>query len=372
MQGTILIIDDTPDNVRILRHILKQAGFKVLIAQSGQQGLERAQSTQPDLILLDIMMPHVDGFEVCRQLKSQEFTQEIPVIFITALSEISKKIQGFDLGAVDYITKPFHEKEVMARVTTHLKLCQQQKQLQEELKVRREYTIQLEKLNLELNTFARTVAHDLKIPLGEVIGYSDLLLSQCKLGVPLDEESITYLQHMSQTGRKMADIIDALLLLAKTKEEDIQVEVLDMSGIMKSVLQNRLSHMLKEFQAEILLPETWIKAWGYSPWVEEIWANYLSNGLKYGGSPPQLVLGSTLQEDGMVRFWIKDNGKGLTLEQQEKLFVPFMRLFKRGIEGYGLGLSIVQQIVEKLGGSAGVESTLGQGSIFYFTLPVYY
>lgn len=369
MTNTILVVDDAPDNVKVLRHILKQAGFKVLVAQNGLQGLERAESTQPDLILLDVVMPHVDGFEVCRRLKEKELTREIPIIFITVLAEISDKIRGLDLGAVDYITKPFYEQEVLARVTTHLKLRQQQQQLQKELKARRECTMRLEKLNLELDTFARMVAHNLKVPLSEMIGYTDLLLEQ--LETSLDEESVGFLHHVYQTGQKMADMVDALLLFAKTKVEQVPVEALNMSWIIQSVLQNRVFRMVKESQAEIILPETWLTAYGHSSWVEEIWANYLSNALKYGGHPPRLVLGSTLQEDGKACFWIRDNGEGLTLEQQKRLFIPFMRLYKKDTEGHGLGLSIVRQIAEKLGGTAGVESTPGQGSTFYFILPAF-
>ena len=135
--------------------------------------------------------------------------------------------------------------------------------------------------------------------------------------------------------------------------------------------RERLATVITEYQAEIIEPEAWPAALGYAPWVEEVWANYISNGIKYGGRPPRLVLGATPQNDGSIRFWIHDNGQGLTPKAQATLFTEFTRLNELHLEGYGLGLSIVQRIIGKLGGQVGVESEgiPEHGSIFYFTLP---
>ena len=134
---------------------------------------------------------------------------------------------------------------------------------------------------------------------------------------------------------------------------------------------HRTGPLIEEDQPEIILPDFWPEALGYELWIEEVWVNYISNALKYGGRPPRLVLGAETQPEGMVRFWIEDNGPGLTPEEQERLFVPFTRLEQAQIKGYGLGLSIVRRIVEKLDGEVGVESAgvPGQGCVFYFTLP---
>jgi signal transduction histidine kinase len=133
--------------------------------------------------------------------------------------------------------------------------------------------------------------------------------------------------------------------------------------------QQRLADLIHQSGAAIVGPEAWPAALGYAPWVEEIWVNYLSNGIKYGGQPPRLSLGATSQTDGQIEFWVQDNGAGLTPEEQTRLFVPFTRLSEAQTEGYGLGLSIVRRIVEKLGGQVGVESVRGEGSRFSFTLP---
>ena len=222
--------------------------------------------------------------------------------------------------------------------------------------------------NEELDAFAHTVAHDLKTPLGPILGLAELLEKHhTRLSDDHIEES---LQGLRRNGRKMSNIIDELLLLAKMHDTDIQLAPLDMAGIVAES-QQRLSYMIEEHRAIFTLPDEWPAALGYGPWAEEVWVNYLSNGLKYGGRPPQLVLGGEDQSDGMVRFWVRDNGPGLTSEEQAQLFVPFTQLSHVRAEGHGLGLSIVRRIVERLGGTVAVEraSLPDQGSVFSFTLP---
>jgi signal transduction histidine kinase len=229
------------------------------------------------------------------------------------------------------------------------------------------YTQELEAQNAELDAFAHTVAHDLKNPLAALVGFSSLLKSRLEK-MPVEQVQ-TNLERIEQNGYKMTNIIDELLLLSSVRKlEDVRTTRIDMQVIVQEALQ-RVQNLLDQYQATVHLPETWPVAIGYAPWVEEIWINYISNGLKYGGQPPHLELGSDTDTNGMIRFWVRDNGKGLTPEQQAQLFTPFTRLHQKRVEGHGLGLSIVQQITEKLGGQVGVESTLNQGSLFYFTLP---
>ncbi len=371
IEETLLIVDDIPANVSMLLDFLSHAGFKVLVAKDGTAAIQKAEYALPDLILLDVMMPGMDGFEVCDILKSKEKTKDIPIIFMTALSETVDKVKGFSLGAVDYITKPIQHEEALARVTAHLKLRKLQKQLEEEVIFRKEYADEVEQRNMELNAFARTVAHDLKNPLNGVIGLSDLLLAECpKEQKWYEETGYKYLQMISDSGRKMVEIIDALLLLARSSQQnDIPISPIDMSVLVNQIVNKRLVDMRDEFKADIQFPDTWPVALGYMPWIEEVWVNYLTNALKYGGQPPQLELGANIQADGMIRFWVRDNGPGLTEEAQSQLFTPFTRLHRERADGHGLGLSIVQQVIEKLGGKAGVDSIVGQGSLFYFTLP---
>ena len=178
----------------------------------------------------------------------------------------------------------------------------------------------------------------------------------------------------------MNNIIRELLLLASVREQDeIPVTPLSMDEIITDVL-NRMEFMIEENDVIIALPDSWPAAIGYVPWIEEVWVNYLSNGIKYGGRPdqgiaPQLSLGAeivtplTADDEPRVRFWLRDNGPGLTIDETQKIFTPFERLHNVRTEGHGLGLSIVQRIVEKLDGEVDVDSTLGSGSTFSFTLP---
>ena len=357
---SILVVDDNPVNLRLLVGVLTDQGYEVRPAPSGRHALATIKKARPDLILLDIMMPDMDGYEVCGQLKASEVTRDIPIIFISALNETFDKVTAFSVGGVDYITKPVQAEEVLARVHTHLALRKAQQKLEEKNQ-------QLQQKNRELDAFAHTVAHDLKNPLTKII--TSLAVLQEYVFPALDEEMQGMVQMSQQTGQDMVKIIDELLLLASIRQEQIEVTPMDMSKIVYRV-QNRLSHMIEAYQAEIIIQTDWPLALGHAPWIEEVWANYLSNGLKYGGTPPKLSFGSTPQPNDMVRFWIRDNGPGLPIEAQQTLFTKFTRLDEVRVTGHGLGLSIVRHIVEKLGGHVGVESEAGQGCEFYFSLPL--
>jgi len=362
LEASILIVDDTAHVQHLLSAILAKQGYRVQTADSGVQALEAVQAMPPDLILLDIMMPHMDGFEVCQHLKFDEKTRDIPIIFISALEQVENKVKAFSAGGVDYITKPFQAKEVLARVATHLSLRALQKQIQE---ASAELAAQLEELqarNEELDALARTMAHDLKTPLTAIIGFADMLES---IHATLPGEALEESLHaIASNGRRMDQIIDELLLLAGLRQvEQVDIQPLDMATIVNTVLK-RLDDAIKEHQADIILPDDWPVALGYSPWVEEVWANYVSNAIRYGGSPPRVELGATPEEDGTIRFWVRDNGPGLAFDGQVEPLTPSgQRAQERG-----LGLVVVRRIMEKLGRKASVESTEGQGNIYSFTL----
>ncbi|HEY73845.1 MAG TPA: GAF domain-containing protein [Thermoflexia bacterium] len=246
----------------------------------------------------------------------------------------------------------------------------------------RQRTIELQARNEELDAFAHTVAHDLKNQLARIVGFAETL----KLIHPelSGEELDRHLHTIAQSGRKMSSIISELLLLAVVRKlEEVDVKPLDMAGIVAEALQ-RLEHTIEEHQADIILPETWSSASGYGPWIEEVWVNYLSNALSYGGKPengipPHIELGfdewaneriaNGATSNSFVRFWVRDNGPGLTPEEQARLFTPLPQFGQMRVKGHGLGLSIVRRVVERLGGQVGVESEVGQGSLFFFTLP---
>jgi two-component system, sensor histidine kinase and response regulator len=219
--------------------------------------------------------------------------------------------------------------------------------------------------NQELEAYAHMVAHDLKDPLTALIVTSDLITDIPDLtGTELKE----YLQQIKSTAYDMNSIINNLLLFAEVSKVEAPLGPVNMAQVVEKV-RDRLSYMIKENKVQIELPEAWPDAIGYAPWIEEVWVNYLSNAIKHWGQPPRIKLGASTQPDGMLRFWIRDNGHGIRSKTRARLFMPFSQVGRLRDSGHGLGLSIVLQIVEKLGGQVGVESQLGHGSLFFFTLP---
>jgi two-component system sensor histidine kinase/response regulator len=374
-KGDILIVDDTLPNLRVLSSMLTEQGYEVRGAPNGPMALMIIEAEPPDLILLDINMPGMDGYEVCQKIKANPQTQDIPVIFISALDEVLDKVKAFSVGAVDYITKPFQIAEVLVSVKNHLTIRTLQQQLQQtNTELRRANhelvaaNVALRETNRELDAFARTVAHDLKSPLTVMMGYADLLKNDLVDQETLNSTSLELLEQIEQGGQQGVRIIDKLLLLAWVRKGQVDLTPVDMGAVVAQVRQS-LASVIQQSQAELILPEQWPAVLGYQPWLEEVWANYLSNGLKYGSRPPRLELGATPQENGLIRFWVRDNGSGLSPQDQRNLFTEFTQLEPDRADEHGLGLSIVRRIIEKLGGEVGVESEVGQGSLFYFTLP---
>ncbi len=233
---------------------------------------------------------------------------------------------------------------------------------------RKQAELERERLIEELDAYAQTVAHDLKSPLATIIGYTEMLTGMAASLSP--ETQAAFLARIHSNSSRMLRIVDELLLLATIRNrENIPIEPLAMSMWVHAAV-DRLETIIRETQAEIVQPDQWPLCLGYGPWVEEVWVNYISNSLKYGGRPPHITLGSDLLPDNMVRFWVKDNGQGLDEAAQQQLFQEFTRLEQhKRVQGYGLGLSITRRILQSLGGEVGVESTPGQGCLFFFTLP---
>ncbi len=225
-----------------------------------------------------------------------------------------------------------------------------------------------ERLIAELDAFAHTVAHDLANSLGLVIGYANLLADRFD-EMPV-QRMLAGLRVIERTGQKMNNVMQELMLLHGVRKTEPGRELLDMAPIVDEALR-RLATLVDDTGAEIVLPAAWPVGWGYGPWVEEVWVNYIGNACKYGGQPPHVELGGEPLGDGRVCFWVGDNGPGLAPEEQAALFVPFTRLAQARAGGHGLGLSIVRRIADKLGGQAGVESQgiPGRGCRFYLILP---
>lgn len=228
-----------------------------------------------------------------------------------------------------------------------------------------EANFKLAEANQQLEMFAHMVAHDLQNPLTVIIGYAALLSDVVR---PLEhDEALQASQTIENMSLKMQQIIESLLMLA-TDEQDVRVKPLEMGGIVSGVL-GEMSHLIDQSGAEVHVPDQWPAVIGYAPWIEAVWRNYISNALKYGGSPPRIELGFTPLSDHKCQFWVADNGPGISEENLARIFKPFVRLSGRTAKGHGLGLTIVQRVVQQLGGEVAVESRPAEGSTFSFTLP---
>ncbi|MBU0704009.1 MAG: response regulator [Chloroflexi bacterium] len=368
----VLIVEDDYLVGEVVKGMLKEAGYTVVgEAMDGLQAVEMAESLKPDVILMDIGMPGMDGIEATRLISQRCPT---PVVALTAHEAGDLVDEASEAGVGAYLVKPPRLRELERAITIA------RARFGDMIELRR-LNAELQVRNQDLGAFVYTVAHDLKGPLSLIVGFAEVLREDPGEDTSIsDEKRRYYLRKMARSGRKMGNIIDELLVLAGVREMEVKMKPLEMASIVADA-RRRLVNEIEEYQAEIILPETWPVALGYGPWIEEVWVNYMSNAAKYGGRvdegiPPRIELGADQKSFEnpsaltMVRFWVRDNGPGIPSEDQSRLFTPFVRLDQVRAEGYGLGLSIVHRIVEKLGGQVGVESKVGQGSTFSFTLPV--
>ena len=356
---TLLIVDDKPQNLRLISDFLAEQGFELMLTRSGAQALEKIELAMPDLVLLDVTMPEMDGFEVCRRLKDNARTAALPVIFMTALDDTAHKVEGFRLGAVDYITKPIQREELLARIRHHLQLHSLQKELLSKSE-------DLAQKNAELEAYAHTIAHSLKTPLAAASRFLEILDKFKSDGLTAEQRHLVQqaFSALAMTG----DAVDALLLLSTVARQSVELHPLAMGALVKQVL-NQLADLQARTRASLKLPDAWPPALGYAPWVGEVWLNLLSNALKYGGSPPSIELGGT-PEGSHVRFWVRDNGQTLSEQERKRVFIPFTRLHQERAAGHGLGLATVQRIISSLGGKVGVSAGVQGGNEFFFELPV--
>lgn len=361
----ILIVDDDPRVLRTFARNLTVSGYEVLTASRGAEALRIYDREQPSISMVDVRMPDMDGFAVLRAIRERNPAAE--VILVTGHGDMSIAIDALRAGASDFIPKPVGQvtlETALQRAQERLRLKRELRRAQEALQ---EHAAELEKRNADLDAFAHTVAHSLKNSLGLIVGRAELLLSD-EIDLPPQKQRDS-LRIVARTGRHMSHVIDELLLLASIRNIDVTLAPMNMRRVVDDA-RERLSPLIEDRDAEIVLPDEWPAALGHEPWVEEVWVNYLSNALKYGGTPPRIALGAEREGDS-IRFWVRDSGPGITAEDLARLFTPFTRIDQAAAQGHGLGLSIVHRIVEKLGGTVGVESEIGDGSVFWFTLPAH-
>ena len=360
----ILIVDDTETNLRVLGSLLRAEGWSVAAATDGAQALALIARRRPDLLLLDVMMPGLDGFEVCRRLRADPATRDLPILFITALTEEESIVRAFSEGGQDYIMKPFRHAELVARVRTHLAL----------LASRRRAEIQageLARLNADKDRFFSIIAHDLRSPLGGLHGLSEAIAENPREFSP--EEIAEMATEMAKSARNVYQLLENLLEWARlqTGRMECHPEEFDISVLLHELVE-LFRPTARQKGIEVTLHAAPVRVWSDRSMVFTVFRNLLSNAIKFtarGGSVGLRAHGV----DGRVVTEVSDNGLGLTPAQVEKLFAPgtkpTSRLGTANEPGTGLGLVLCAELVQRNGGTLTVTSEAGRGSVFVVTLP---
>ena len=358
--ASLLVVDDQPDNLRLVADFLEEYGADVMLGHDGADGLAKARLGHPDLILLDVMMPDMDGFEVCRRLKQDAETRDIPVIFLTALHEVEDKLKGFQAGGVDYLTKPLQELEVIARVDVHLKL--------------RQALLQAEAANQAKNRFLANMNHEIRTPINAVLGYAALLEDSDQ-----QPQQRRHLAPIRKAGSILLHLIDSILDLSR----------LDSGRVRMEPVPTRVSEILQDveslFTAEALQKGLSLKL-DCTPVqprplmlddlrLRQVLINLVGNALKFTRKGGVEVLANCRALDPRhmaLEITVRDSGIGIPEQEQERIFEAFtQRQGQRHADfgGSGLGLSISRHLAELMGGTLAVSSKPGEGSSFFLNLP---
>jgi len=367
----ILVVDDNPKNLQILSTALYKEGYTVLFASTGKQTIEIAQIQNPDLILLDINLPDINGFEVCKKLKNNSITKNIPIIFITGRIETEDIVLGFRLGAVDYITKPFNIVELLSRVKTHLDLkCSHDNVVR--------YSKELEKAQSELkqaiaqrDKFFSIIAHDLRGPFTGFIGLSELLVDAYD---SLERDDIQQIANsMNSAAKKLFEFLENLLEWSRSQIGGLQynptiIDVNDIfdrvSSLFKDNADNKNIELVKEVQDKLFI-------WADNYQANTIIRNLVSNAIKFSYANSKIILGARDLGDS-VEIYVKDFGVGLPDEAKDKVFRIESKYTTPGTQnepGTGLGLVLCKELAEKQNGALYFETELNKGTTFYVKLP---
>ncbi|WP_126386756.1 hybrid sensor histidine kinase/response regulator [Pseudanabaena sp. ABRG5-3] len=390
--SSVLIVDDTVYNIQLLSLMLIRQGYKVEQATNGKDALEKANSQLPDIILLDIRMPDIDGYEVCKILKDNPKTQAIPIIFISSIEEPSEKVEAFSVGGVDYISKPFQLIEVLARIETHLRLCSLQKKLQEQneqLQLSASVLARSLKQEQELSemktNFISVVSHEFRTPLTTIQSASELLEHY----EWTKEEQTEQLHQIQSEVKHMTDLMEDVLFLSRTNANKTKLNLteFDLLKFCKQLLRqikrtfgknynlNSLFHnlidnvLIENIHLQNEIPELIVRM--DEKLLRQILSNLTTNAIKYSPEDSDIDFKISINREN-VTFTVGDHGIGIPEEDLTHLFSAFHRGKNVGIlPGTGLGLSIVKNCVDIHNGSISVNTQLNIGTEFTVVLPLY-
>jgi signal transduction histidine kinase len=363
-QSKILIVDDIPENLSLISTFLEEMDIEILLANNGKEALESIDKQIVDIILLDISMPEMNGFDVCERLKENEQTKDIPVIFLTARTQPEEVIKGLQLGAVDYITKPFNPVELVTRVRNHLN----HKKANDLIQIQNEKLIELNSMK---DKFFSIIAHDLKNPLGLFLTTSQYINDNLHSFKP--DETKSFMEVIHTNAQKLHDLLNNLLQWSRSQSNRIQYYPIEF-GIY-DLVQDNLT-VLSE-----LIQKKKISAFNNSNKESVIYAdvnmintvirNLISNAIKYTNEEGEITI-NTEETDTSIIINVQDDGVGIEDENIPKLFRIDINYFTSGTnneEGTGLGLILCKEFIDKNNGKISVKSKINEGSTFSIELP---
>jgi two-component system, sensor histidine kinase and response regulator len=365
----ILVVDDNLTNLDVLLRTLSEGGYDISVATDGEMALKVVTVSSPDLILLDVMMPGIDGFETCARLKSNPATKNIPVIFLSAKTDTADIVKGFQSGGVDYITKPFNKDEVLVRVSTQLQLRDKTKKLQKAKNEIKQYAEELERSNENLQVFASVASHDLKAPLRKIRILADILADKYE-GISAGEGK-KYLARICTVTDQLNQLIDSVLEFSKLEKTPKVFSYCDLESVVRKVVRD-LEVQIDETRGEIVVGDL-PRVEGEPLLLYQLFQNMISNAIKYhqDGVAPVVHLASSYC--GKTKRWqieVSDNGIGIDEKYFDKIFKPFERLHGSGdFEGVGIGLATCHKIVQRLNGDITVRNNVEGGTTFSIGLP---
>ena len=361
--ASVLIVDDNPVNLQVLPGMLRQAGWRPRPVTGGRLGLQAARNEPPDLILLDVNMPGMNGYEVCEQLKAEARLADIPVIFVSALGEMLDKMRGFQVGGVDYITKPFQLDEVKARVAAHLELRRQRRELQSSYEKLRES----ERLR---DSLVHMIVHDLRSPLAAITAYLDLIKEEVngKLGIETQED----VANAMRATRNMVRMINGILDVSKMEAQMMKLVLreCDLEQVVGQSLED-LGSLVGTRNLAFDRPAEPVRVVVDQEIVSRIVQNFLANALRFTPAGGEIRVGIVVEASN-TRVFVADTGPGVPPDFRDSIFDKFSQVAGSSPDRSrttGLGLAFCKMAVEAHGGRIGVDSELGQGSTFWFTLP---
>jgi two-component system, sensor histidine kinase and response regulator len=361
---TVLIVDDNVNNIQVIALNLQEQNYKIVIATNGKDAIEMVDKTRPDLVLLDVMMPVMDGYQACERIKSKKENENIPILFLTALHEEENIVKGFEAGGLDYITKPFNKNELISRVKTHIELKQTRDKLEKTL----EY---LSKLNSLKNEIFSVIGHDLRSPLGTVKMTLEFLSKSASGSCP--EEYRTTLDLMIKTTDEVFNLLENLLGWGKSQSGSLSVEPenIELYELIDSVyLLNKVNLSLKKIHFTNDVPRG-ISVFADMNTLKIAIRNLISNAVKF--TPEEGTITTVAKFiNGRVQLTVQDTGVGIAEENLSKLFAPGNHISTYGTNketGSGLGLKLCYDFITRNNGDIKVESEVGKGSSFMITLP---